>query len=255
MCTTASGTAGGDEEEKEKGEIEEAESRADGDGQVCSSTVRRESMKVEHFAICRYLSLLAQRESPAPSHHAGQVIKDTLGALPDVRGNATYSRPHPPALPAQESISNSSAGITIKRDKRLVLEPLPYTHQHERRQEQEQEHAPSAAGRTGQSASTSVLCSAAAAWKARGPGAWVHALIRPAFADVPSAPSARGGGGGSGGDVDHDGRQLSHAATPRPVCTAPRTWLGSHCEGSVWLALLMMLMYEEIYDTALPLGE
>jgi hypothetical protein len=63
----------------------------------------------------------------------------------------------------------------------------------------------------------------------KGPGAWVHGRVR---------------------------LRAGAPATSSGACSLATTqeWLASYCEGTVWLTLLVLVLWEEIYDPSLPLS-
>jgi hypothetical protein len=265
-------------------EVKRSDSR--GCKEVSAVEVKRESMKVEHFAICRYLSILAQTMVPTRRDVAAGACAgpgaDTSTTHP-VRASSINSGACVPQAACPHGVSGAlsggggGGGVVHSGivNTRLVLQPLEYP-----------------VGAEGQSVTLGTAARAAyggientkghgldgvsggviggdgegnddgdddsesgdgndddggnkastTAWKARGPGAWVHAVIGPSKS-VPS--HARGGGGG-----EEDKRGGGESGETEGV-----TWLGSHCEGSVWLTLFVLLLFEEMYDQEVPLGE
>jgi hypothetical protein len=172
-----------------------------------SKSTRYETMKVEHFALCRYLSLLSSDISQQGNPNLRAAV-------------CTYQQQHK-HLNLLKSYGHTMTRILSDCGKNsdnvaLILDGLTtYL----------------GSGTVGSTESRGIYrrCTAvqddetfSSVWKSRGPGAWAHALVR----------SDRN---------DEEGHSV--------------TWLGSYCEGSIWLTLMMMLFYDEIFSTRIPLGK
>jgi len=214
----------------------------DDDEKVCdniSHQTRQATMKVEHFAMCRYLSLLSRdigQQTTAPVSMFNNEHKCSYQDIIIKQENCQkYGRV---VMSGQSGHTDAARNVNVS----LILDGLG-----------DKVNTGKANFSVGQMNYDRVypqcapleeadMESFSSVWTSRGPGAWAHAMVHYDNTTNSSSPSSK-----------------SHPCMSENTWKKRRelrsiTWLGSYCEGSIWRALFVMLMYDEIYSTDMPLA-